>query len=171
MERCDKCGFVYDLARAGAAAEMIMTAAAKVAVILLSTRAETMINDRPQSNTWSPLEYVCHLRDVLLVQRERVLLARRVERPSCTPMGRDERADHDGYAEQDPADVARQLQDAAALFAGVLNRLGPDDWIRTLDYNYPEPTERSLRWVAVHTVHELRHHLADITRQLTVASN
>jgi hypothetical protein len=171
MERCDKCGFVYDLARAGAAAEMIMTAAAKVAVILLSTRAETMINDRPQSNTWSALEYVCHLRDVLLVQRERVLLARRVERPSCTPMGRDERADHDGYAEQDPADVARQLRDAAALFAGVLNRLGPDDWIRTLDYNYPEPTERSLRWVAVHTVHELRHHLADITRQLTVASN
>ena len=54
------------------------------------------------------LEYGCHLKDVLLVQRERVLTARRVDRPSFHPIGRDERAEHDGYADQDPADVARQ---------------------------------------------------------------
>jgi hypothetical protein len=29
-------------------------------------------------------------------------------------------------------------------------------------YNYPNPAERSLRWVAVHTAHEVRHHLLDI---------
>jgi hypothetical protein len=34
-------------------------------------------------------------------------------------------------------------------------------------HNYPEPCERSLRWVAVHTVHELHHHTLDIRRQLT----
>ncbi len=38
-------------------------------------------------------------------------------------MGRDERVDHDGYADQDPAAVARQLVDAADLFANVLDRL------------------------------------------------
>ncbi|MCA2245114.1 DinB family protein, partial [Mycobacterium sp. WUMAC-067] len=31
---------------------------------------------------------------------------------------------------------------------------------------YPETRERSLRWVAVHTVHELQHHLLDIRRQV-----
>ena len=40
-------------------------------------------------------------------------------------MGRDERVDHDGYAEQEPDDVARQLTVAAQLFANVLGRLQP----------------------------------------------
>ena len=58
-------------------------------------------------------------------------------------MGRDERVEHDGYASQDPEDVARQLEDAAALFANVLARLEPADWERVLVYNYPERTERT----------------------------
>ena len=81
-------------------------------------------------------------------------------------MGRDERVGHDGYAEQLPVDVARQLIDAAGLFVNVLDRLAPDDWDRTVVYNFPEPTERSLRWVAVHTEHEVRHHRLDVRRQL-----
>jgi hypothetical protein len=33
-------------------------------------------------------------------------------------------------------------------------------------YNYPERLDRSLRWVAMHTLHEVRHHLLDLRRQL-----
>jgi hypothetical protein len=33
-------------------------------------------------------------------------------------------------------------------------------------YHYPDTDERSLRWVPVHTLHEARHHLLDIRRQL-----
>jgi hypothetical protein len=113
------------------------------------------------------------VRDVLLVQRERVLAARRVDRPSLEPMGRDERVEHDGYADQDPVRVARQLSDAAQMFANDLARLAPEDWARTVVYNYPERRPRyperrprSLRWVAVHTLHEVRHHLVDARRQL-----
>jgi hypothetical protein len=50
--------------------------------------------------------------------------------------------------------------------ANVLDRLGPD-WDRPVIYTYPAESERSLRWVAVHTVHEVRHHLLDIGRQLS----
>jgi len=82
-------------------------------------------------------------------------------------MGRDERADHDGYAEQSPENVARQLADAAQLFANVLARLEPDAWQRTVIYNYPTRTERPLAWVAVHTLHEVEHHTLDIRRQLS----
>lgn len=81
-------------------------------------------------------------------------------------MGREERAEHDGYNEQDPTDVARQLIDAAALFSNVLARLSAEDWDRTVIYHYPETSERPLRWVAIHTAHELRHHLLDIRGQL-----
>jgi DinB superfamily len=81
-------------------------------------------------------------------------------------MGREERADHDGYAEQDAEDVARQLADAARLFANVLSRLEPGDWHRTVIYNYPTPAVRSLAWVAAHTLHEVQHHTLDVRRQL-----
>jgi hypothetical protein len=117
-------------------------------------------------DTWSPLEYGCHVRDVLLVQRERVFTARLIDTPSFDPMGREERVGFDGYGDQDPATVARQLRDASAMFANVLARLGPDDWERTVMYNFPALLERSLRWVAVHTAHEVQHHLLDVREQL-----
>jgi hypothetical protein len=161
--RCDGCGFEYDLDLAPTAAAAIVEAAGEVAR-LARTAAE--VAERRQAEVWSPLEYACHVRDVLLVQRERVLQARREEQPPFPPMGRDERVDHDGYREQDPRAVARQVEDAAALFANVLGRLGEGDWDRTLVYNYPSRRARSLRWVAVHTVHEVRHHLDDVRRQV-----
>ncbi len=163
LDRCDECGFEYDLETWPGAGVEIVARAGEVAAVLRDDRVDRRA--RPTPDTWSVLEYGCHLRDVLLVQRERVLDARRVEAPSFRPMGRDERVDHDGYAEQDPVAVARQLEDAAAMFANVLDRLGPD-WDRTLIYNYPTRTERSLRWVAVHTVHESRHHALDVRRQV-----
>ncbi len=73
-------------------------------------------------------------------------------------MGRDERVEHDGYESQLTPDVARQLDDAASLFAHVLSLIEGDTWERTMIYSYPERMERSLRWVAVHTLHEARHH-------------
>ena len=164
MDRCDGCGFEYDLDQALGAGAAIVDGAGELATILTGGRAD--LRTRPDANVWSPLEYGCHVRDVLLVQRERVLAARRRDRPSFDPMGRDERVEHDGYAEQDPRDVARQLTDAAHLFANDLSRLGPTDWERSVMYNYPALFERSLRWVAVHTVHEVEHHVLDIRRQL-----
>jgi DinB superfamily len=189
MDRCEECGFEYDLSEARRVGQSIVEGIAEFAVILRARDVD--VAARPQPSTWSPLEYGCHLRDVLLVQRERVLAARRADRPSFDPMGRDERVEHDGYAEQDPDDVARQLTDAAQMFANVLNRLGPDqmgpdqmgpdqmgtdqmgtdqmgtdEWDRSVMYNYPQRSERSLRWVAVHTLHEIHHHLLDVRRQL-----
>ena len=161
---CEECGFEYDLAKAPNAASSIVSGAAEFAALLSDNRTDA--RSRRESTRWSPLEYGCHVRDVLLVQRERVLTARRRDRPSFEPMGRDERVDHDGYAEQEPDDVARQLTVAAQLFANVLGRLSPDDWDRRVIYNYPRRAERSLRWVAVHSLHEVSHHLLDARRQV-----
>jgi hypothetical protein len=160
---CAECGFRYDEADAPTAAADIRRLAGEVAHALATPDADLAGRRRPE--LWSPLEYGCHLRDVLLVQRERVLQARRDNGFTCVTMGRDIRVEHEGYAEQRPADVARQLTDAAALFGNVLDRLG-DDWDNEMVYSWPQPERRSLRWVAVHTVHEARHHLRDIRDQL-----
>lgn len=161
---CAECGFEYDLAQASNAASSILTGVVELAAVLSDSHAD--LRTRREPAVWSPLEYGCHLRDVLLVQRERVLMARRVQRPSLEPMGRDERADHDGYAEQQPDDVARQLTVAAQLFANVLGRLDSDDWERSVIYPYSQRVERSLRWLAMHTLHEVSHHLLDVRRQV-----
>jgi hypothetical protein len=164
MDQCEECGFAYELERAPDSGPAIVHDAAQLARIL--TDVGEASRTRWEPHTWSILEYGCHVRDVLLVQRERVLAARRQERPSFEPMGRDERAAHDGYAEQHPGDVAGQITDAALLFANVLSRLETPDWERSMMYNYPERLERSLRWVAVHTQHEVHHHLLDVRAHL-----
>ena len=166
MWTCDECGYAYDLAMAESAGATIVAGASEVGRLV--TEPALDVRARRTPDVWSPIEYACHLRDVLLVQRERVLEARRTDQPTFTPMGRDERVDHDGYAEQRAADVARQLGDAAGLFAHVLARLGADDWDRSVTYTYPQVAPRSLRWVAVHTGHEVTHHTLDIRRQLEV---
>jgi hypothetical protein len=162
--RCPECGFSYDLAIAPAAGSLIAEGAATLADLL--ERGGPTIRRRPAPAVWSVLEYGCHVRDVLLVQRDRVYAARLVDRPQIHSMGRDERVDYDGYGTQEPADVARQLRDAAMLLANALARLDEDAWGRTLEYHYPEPKDRSLRWVAIHTLHEVRHHLGDVRAQL-----
>jgi hypothetical protein len=163
MYRCDECGLEYDLDEASRAAESITDGVAELCALL---GGDDDLRTRREPETWSPLEYGCHMRDVLLVQRERVLAARRVNTPSFEPMGRDERVDHDGYSEQHPDDVRRQLTDAAAMFINDLRRIPADEWDRTVVYNYPAVKERSVRWVAIHTVHEVRHHVLDVRRQL-----
>jgi hypothetical protein len=167
-DRCPECGFVYD-PTLGEVAAATVEGADELAGLMRDPPAGIDLRARRDSTRWSPIEYACHVRDLLLVQRERVLLARRVEGTGFAPMGRDERVDHDGYASQRPADVARQLQDAARLYANVLARLEPADWFRKVIYNFPDPTERDVRWMALHTLHEVRHHLGDVTAQLPSA--
>jgi hypothetical protein len=158
---CPECRFAYDSLPPDEVAGAIRAGAAEMAA-----RLGPDSRRRTSPDTWSVLEYGCHVRDVLLVQRERVILARWSDRPHLAPMARDLRVDFDGYGEQEPADVARQLADAAQMLARVLDRLDEDAWGRTLIYNFPEPMERDLRWVAAHTLHEVRHHLLDVQRQV-----
>src|SRR5215475_11797674 len=133
MDQCPECGFTYDLTEYPAAAKAIHAGVADIAGIL---RSGADVRTRPSPDVWSPLEYASHVRDVLLVQRERVLLARRTETPTCVPMGRDDRVEHEGYNEQEPEAVARQVVDSADLFGNVLDRLGEADWERTMIYTY-----------------------------------
>jgi len=159
------CGFVYDLETPTAVGPQIVVKAAAISAIVAS--ANPTVTRRPNADTWSILEYACHVRDVLLVQRERLLLALRVDEPTVVAMGRDERVEADGYNEQRPSDVARQIGDAALMFTELLARLNEEQWQRTMIYGYPTPAPRSIAWVAVHTLHETVHHLGDAQRQIS----
>jgi DNA segregation ATPase FtsK/SpoIIIE, S-DNA-T family len=113
---------------------------------------------------WSPLEYCCHLRDVLVTQRERVVRILVEECPTVLPMHRDERAVLTRYAEEDTWRALGQLRVAADMAAWTFAPFGASQWTRGCLYNHPEPATRSLGWLGRHTVHEAAHHLMDVRR-------
>ena len=172
---CPECGFTsvrvsgqagaltvwhYDEDVFRSASEAISAGCGQIAEILRSSPERLRIRLDPER--WSPLEYACHVRDALLIQRERVLKALRGHGDEVLPMGRDERVMHDGYNEQQPRNVALQVEQAALLFTDLLQRLRPSEWELEVTYLFPAPSPRTLRWVAVHTAHEVLHHLYDI---------
>jgi S-DNA-T family DNA segregation ATPase FtsK/SpoIIIE len=100
------------------------------------------------------------------VQRGRIDQAMAEDVPAFVPMGRDQRVVDDRYNEQDPPTVADQLTANAEAIAATCEALTDEQWLRTGIYGYPEPTERDMRWLARHTIHEGHHHLLDIGRSL-----
>ena len=161
MEHCDECGFSY----ASVSAEDLprrLAAAGPRFVATLATVADP--RRRPAPSVWSPLEYTCHVRDVLRVQGERLALALRTDNPEFALMGREERVVRDAYNAQDPQTVLMELTEAANELARDFGALDPSQWSRTGIYNWPTPETRTLLWLGQHTIHEVEHHLMDLTR-------
>lgn len=159
-DACVQCGFTYAIGRAEITPWLRSDAHAFVDK--LATFGDAAARTRPEPEVWSPLEYACHVRDVLRVQTDRVVLTQNEVDPVFVPMGRDERVVADRYNEQDPAVVAAELLAAADEFVSVLEGLDPAGWERTGLYNYPEPALRTVEWIAIHTTHELLHHRGDL---------
>ncbi len=165
MDRCEACRFdYYGFARAEVGPRL--TTLADAHALRLTETPAALLRERPVADTWSCLEYGCHVRDVLAVQRGRIQLAQQEVEPEFVPMGRDERAVADRYNDQQPSVAADQLVGAAAALAGLLGSLDDAGWARTGWYSYPQRELRAVDWVARHTVHELHHHLADVDRVL-----
>jgi hypothetical protein len=174
MEHCDECGFTYDQAKFTDVATLLRTIASRHAGDLVSSvedHGEQIARVRPTPEVWSALEYTCHVRDVLLVQRDRVILALVEDSPSFPRMYRDERVALAGYAEESPEEVAGQLIVAAGLAVKVFERLSDEQAQRPCTYNYPRPTERNVAWLGLHTVHEAEHHLGDVRSVLARANS
>ena len=157
---CSECGYSYDVDRAEIAPWM--RSAARAFVDRFQAFDGTSVRGRPEPDVWSPLEYACHVRDVLRVNHARIELAQREYEPVFAPMRRDERVVEDGYNEQDPQHVGRELVGAAEAFAASLDGFDDDGWQRRGVYNYPTPQLRTVEWIGIHTVHELVHHRNDI---------
>jgi DNA segregation ATPase FtsK/SpoIIIE, S-DNA-T family len=164
-ERCDECGYVYDDVDASDIAPRLRALGPSFAAVLSRESAERL-RAHPLSDTWSALEYACHVRDVLGVQRDRVELMLREHEPAFTPMGREELVTREHYNDQDPAQVATELTDAADRLAGLFAGLTDAQLARTGLYNWPTQQLRSAAWVGRHTIHEGVHHRADMDRVL-----
>lgn len=173
MERCDECGYAYEDRGAVRLAEDLRALGSRYAGRLGATAgsaALVTLRERPEPGVWSALEYACHVRDVLLAQRERLFLALVEECPSFAPIYREQRVVLARYGDADPGRVADELDMAAMLVADAFERLDADEWGRECIYNFPAPARRSVAWLGAHTLHEGEHHLADVDRVMALVA-
>ena len=166
VNSCGECGFVYEEVTPADIADRLRSAPTRYRQVVSDASAE-VLGKRPGSGVWSVLEYACHVRDVLLVQRDRVVLALVEDRPSFARMYRDERVALCRYDRQGMDDVLAQLAMAAELCAMVWEGLDAPAWSRPLIYNWPEPAEHDLAWLGRNSLHEVEHHLRDIAEVLS----
>jgi len=170
---CDECGFAHgSLAIEDAPAALREVGGRYRAPLTRSLRGEdldALVRAHPLEGTWSALEYACHVRDVLAIQRERLSIARVQEGYAPEPMRREALVAERAYNEQDPSGVATEVAANADAVATFVESFDASDWERTMTYFFPERAERRLTWVVRHTVHEGEHHLLDIGRVLRAA--
>lgn len=170
MERCEKCGFVWDLVpHAEVPSRLVETAADLSRLLFPPDRPSdwaSRLATRPSAEVWSAIEYACHIRDVLFVQRDRVFVLLVEDSPTFGPMYREERVTLGRYADEDLADVVHQIETAARLLARTLAVLDKAAFERTAVYSFPTVQTRTLSWVGAQCLHEMLHHFDDIAAQV-----
>lgn len=119
---------------------------------------------RPADTVWSPVEYGCHVRDVLVLFAARVGLMLAEDEPVFANWDQDETAITSRYAVADPSVVAQEIvaagEQAAVAFERVGSVGGEADWERRgIRSNGSEFTVATL---ATYFVHDLVHHAWDV---------
>jgi DinB superfamily len=169
VETCEVCGFVWDDVADADVGHRIRTGADMLARLLRTS--PDVASTRPTAGRWSMLEYGAHVRDVLLVLRDRFVVGVVTDNPGFTPLYREERVDLGMYGGEDAVALATELEVAAALLVRMVGTLTPQQLDRTCQFGYPDPSTRTLRWMAAQAVHEVEHHLSDVEENLKLVAD
>lgn len=115
---------------------------------------------RPQPQTWSPLEYGCHVVDVCGLFDERLAAMLEQDGAQFQNWDQDETAVASRYGEQDPAATAGRYRAAAGSLADRFDSVHGDLWShRGIRSNGSEFTVRTF---ALYLLHDILHHLRDV---------
>jgi len=162
METCPECPFAWDEIQAVEITPRVLDAAARLAALL---RSEDGASTRPSPETWSMLEYGCHVRDVLFNLRDRIILGAAEDNPTPNGMHVNARVDLGLYSHDSAPVLADEIEIAAALFTRTFDALPAGYEERPIFYAWPVAATRTLRWVGAQALHECEHHLADAQAQ------
>ncbi|MCU1371399.1 MAG: methyltransferase type 12 [Ilumatobacteraceae bacterium] len=160
LERvCPECGFdasacdhtdVADLLRANAADWVALHAAGRIAP------------GRPDPQTWSSLEYACHVRDVFARFDQRLSLMLDEDDPLFPNWDQDATAEEERYDEQDPDVVIADLAANAEVITARLDTISGAQWDRT--GRRSDGSNFTVASISRYLVHDPVHHLWDVSR-------
>ena len=160
LERpCPECGFDASTTAAESVAALTRHNAQDWRALLA---AGSIHAGRPRDDTWSSLEYACHVRDVFVRYDQRIRLMEDEDDPLFPNWDQDASAVDDHYDEQDAVRVVEELSDAAEALARRLDAISGDVWAR--------PGRRSdgasftIATISRYMVHDVIHHVWDLRR-------
>jgi len=118
------------------------------------------VRERPDPRTWSPLEYGCHVRDVLRLYDERLQLMLLQDDPLYANWDQDATAVEQRYADQDPQTVATEIATATGPLADRFDGLSGNQWQRT--GRRSDGASFTVTTFAQYFLHDVLHHLHDV---------
>jgi DinB superfamily len=153
---CPDCGFDASAFSRDDVASMIRDSAISWQAVL----ARANVASRANENMWSPLEYGCHVRDVFRLYDRRLALMLTQDNPTFANWDQDATAIDDAYDAQDPAVVAVELDEAAALLADRFDGVTGDQWSRR--GRRSDGANFTVESFARYMIHDPTHHLFDV---------
>lgn len=156
---CPTCGLAYLDLSVSRCVTLTVESVASLGE-LLTTLDDGALRRRPRPRVWSPVEYACHVRDVLLTFAVRIHRGVVEDRPVLDPMYADWRASRFGYAGTRLEVLLAELASAARGFVDEVRAVPEDAWDRIV-VRRPEE-ERTVRWLVRQAAHECVHHLRDV---------
>ena len=163
---CPECGLDYETMPAEEAIAAIRDFGRRYRAPmtrLLPGEDDTVLRTRPEPDTWSPLEYACHVRDVFGFYEVWIRQTLAGDRPELRGPSNEEAAISSMYSEADVMAAADGVETRAQALAATLERVPDDGWDRV---GIRHGEERSVLATARRAVHEGNHHLLDIGRGL-----
>jgi len=157
--RCPECGFEAGAIAPDAVAGLVRANAASWSRLFATGR---LLGVRFDPQTWSGLEYACHVRDVYRLFAARISAMLSEEDPEFANWDQDATALEDHYLDQDPGVVVEELDAAAETLARLLESVDGAAWQR--------PGRRSngsvfsVDSIARYMAHDVVHHVADVER-------
>lgn len=119
------------------------------------------VRARPTPGGWSPLEYACHVRDVLAVYGARMALQLRTDDPLFEDWDQNIAALDGQYLSQDPAEVAAELVAAAESTAAQIEAISGAQWDRP-GRRVGRRDSFTVLTLARYILHEVLHHLHNV---------
>lgn len=157
--QCDECGASVGALTVGQVAALNRSSAQRWVDLLCGD--EGWVRARPKPDTWSPLEYGCHVRDVYRLFLERLQLIIEEDNPTFANWDPNITADVERYDLADPGEVAAELSEAAEQLAKTFDTVGPDQLQRTGERS--DGAQFTLETFARYELHDPEHHLWDVT--------
>jgi hypothetical protein len=156
---CPECGYHAAAVQPSGVPELIRSNAQQWPAVLAAGEAARR---RPAAGVWSPLEYGCHVRDVLRLFDQRLTLMLTRDDPLFDNWDQDVTAVQERYGEQNPVTVSAELRSAADTIADHFAGVQGAQWSR--------PGRRSdgsaftVDSFARYFLHDIVHHAHDVRR-------